>query len=512
MNPLLKFGAALTSEFGRMFGGDPFTFTGGGHAAAYPAAAPPGNRRAMGVRRSGGGPNRIAEGNFSTLRTQSRRVLRINPLAFSAKSTLVSNAVGTGIKPLFKTSDAAFNQQAAALWDQWVEESDADGSVDFYGMQSLAFGSMFEAGEVFARIRQRRQGDLRTVPLQIQMLESEYVPIEKTEPSGIGNIRMGIEFNGIGQRTAYWMYRNHPDDGVAFGAFDTLPYPVPASEVLHIYDNVFRRPGLIRGEPWLARILQALDDLDDYQDAERTRKKLAAMYSVFITRPVPDGMSDEMLQETFGANAYIDENGIGVPTLEPGIVTVLGPGESVEPSAPADVGQSYEPFIRNQYRAIAAGAGVMYEQLTGDYSQVNDRTYRAAVGEFRRLVEMWQHLTMVHQFCSPIHRRWLATALVSGQLKRPKGMTDADLFSVRWVPPKWQYLNPVQDVQAEEAEVKAGFRSRADVITARGYDAEAVDAEIANDQARADSLGLVFSSSGRMPAAPAQDPAQAQNQ
>ena len=487
--------SALIPKFG-MSAGDGFT-VGGSAKTAYPASAPVTNRRMASVFRPGGGPNRIAEGNFNALRTQSRRVVRINPLAFSAKSTLVSNAIGTGIKPLFMTSNAEFNRQAAELWDQWIFEADADGGMDFYGLQALAFGSMVEAGEVFARLRQRRTGDLRTVPLQVQVLESEYVPMEKTEPSGIGSIRMGIEFNGIGQRTAYWMYRNHPDDGSLNGSYDAMPYPVPASEVLHVFDNVYRRPGLIRGEPWLARVLMALDQVQLYQDAERQRKQLAASYALFIERPIPDGLDDEALKEAMGEGAEIGADGIGMPILEGGTVQILAPGEKISPSEPADSGTSYEPFLKAQYREIAAGIGVMYEQLTGDYSMVNDRTYRASVGEFRRQIEMWQHLTIVHQFCNPVHRRWLATAITSGLLTRPAGMLDSDLFRVRWVPPKWNYINPVQDVQAEEAEVKAGFRSRSDVVSARGNDVEAVDSEIARDQQRADDLGLTFASDGR---------------
>jgi lambda family phage portal protein len=471
---------------------------GGKTPNAYPAAASQTSRRGKSWSRASGGPNRVAEGSFTQLRQQSRRVLRINPLAFSAKATLVSNAVGTGIKPLFATPDSGFNKAAAELWDRWTAEADADGLVDFYGQQALVFGGMFEAGETFTRIRQRRPGDVATVPLQLQVVEPEFVPIEKTELSARGGeIRCGIEFDAIGRRTAYWMYRYHPDDQSGLAMSNVLPVPVPASEVLHVYDAVFRRPGLIRGEPWLSRVIVALDDLDDYQDAERLRKKVAALYAGFLRRPVPDGLTDDGLKEFFGQDAEIDDDLVGTPTLEPATMQVLGPGEDITFSEPADVGQSYEPFLRAQHRSIAVGMGMMYEQLIGDYSTVNDRTYRAAVGEFRRLVEMWQHLTLVHQWCAPIHRRWLAVAFTSGALARPAGMTDADLYRVRWITPKWTYLNPVQDVAAEEAEVRAGFRSRSDVVAARGYDVEDVDAEIERDQSRADELGLVFTTDAR---------------
>ena len=45
--------------------------------------------------------------------------------------------------------------------------------------------------------------------------------------------------------------------------------------------------------------------------------------------------------------------------------------------------------------------------------------------------------------------------------------------------------------------VRAGFKSRAEVVSEQGYDAEAIDREIAADNERADSLGLEYDSDSR---------------
>lgn len=51
------------------------------------------------------------------------------------------------------------------------------------------------------------------MPLQLQLVEPEFCPASTNQvlPSG-RNIRAGIEFNAIGKRTAYWMYRSHPGE------------------------------------------------------------------------------------------------------------------------------------------------------------------------------------------------------------------------------------------------------------------------------------------------------------
>ncbi len=45
--------------------------------------------------------------------------------------------------------------------------------------------------------------------------------------------------------------------------------------------------------------------------------------------------------------------------------------------------------------------------------------------------------------------------------------------------------------------IRAGLMSRSEAISAFGYDAEDVEREMAADNARADSLGLVFDSDPR---------------
>ena len=52
--------------------------------------------------------------------------------------------------------------------------------------------------------------------------------------------------------------------------------------------------------------------------------------------------------------------------------------------------------------------------------------------------------------------------------------------------------------------IRAGLSSRSEAISAYGYDAEDVDREIAADNQRADSLGLVFDSDPRHDTVPSE--------
>ena len=51
---------------------------------------------------------------------------------------------------------------------------------------------------------------------------------------------------------------------------------------MHTYNIL--RPGQVRGVLWLAPVMLALCDLDDYRDAERMRKKTEACLAGIVTR------------------------------------------------------------------------------------------------------------------------------------------------------------------------------------------------------------------------------------
>ena len=109
-----------------------------------------------------------------------------------AVDSLVSNLVGTGIKPRSTHPDNAFKEQVHGLWQEWCREADAHGMQGFYGLQALAVRAMVEGGEVLARLRNRPSGDGLIVPLQIQLLEPEHLPftLNRDLPNGTGGDRV----------------------------------------------------------------------------------------------------------------------------------------------------------------------------------------------------------------------------------------------------------------------------------------------------------------------------------
>ncbi|WP_394540171.1 phage portal protein [Lysobacter enzymogenes] len=426
------------------------------------------------------------------LRVRSRDLVRRNAWANAAIEAFVANAVGTGIKPQSLIADTGQREALQALWRDFVDEADAAGLTDLYGLQALACRALVEGGECLVRLRPRRPEDGLAVPLQLQVLEPEHLPIalNREEPNG-NLIRAGIEFDRLGRRVAYHLYLSHPQDGAMapmtrHGGLDTIR--VPASEVLHIFRPL--RPGQIRGEPWLARALVKLNELDQYDDAELVRKKTAAMFAGFITRDGPD--------DPLPGDAPPDEHGNAPLGLEPGSLQILEPGENVAFAQPADVGASYEAFLRSQFRAVAAAMGVTYEQLTGDLTGVNYSSIRAGLLEFRRRCEQVQHSVLVYQMCRPIWAAFVDAAVLADAIELPGYRRRKRQYrACKWVPQGWNWVDPEKEFNAMILAIRAGLLSRAEAIASSGYDAETIDREIAADAERADRLGLVFDTDPR---------------
>ncbi|CAK0740299.1 hypothetical protein CCP2SC5_1070001 [Azospirillaceae bacterium] len=316
------------------------------------------------------------------------------------------------------------------------------------------------------------------------MLPSEQLSQSLNEPAGNGNtIRQGIEFDAVGRRVAYWFWRSHPGDITDSRNRAGVPVRVPASEVLHLFDPV--EGGQVRGLSHLAPAIVKLWLLDLYDDAELDRKKVAALFAGFVTRPDADG---SMMGE--GAP---DAAGAGAVGLKPGTLQVLLPGEDIKFSSPADVGGNYEAFQYRTLLSVCAALGVPYQCVAGDMTKVNYSSSRTALLEFRRRVEAFQHSVLVYQFCRPVWRRWITTAVLAGALDLPGFPRDPEPYmAVRWTPPKWDWVDPLKDIKAEQEAVASGFKARSDVHEAMGYDPEEVDARIAADRERERRLGLSF--------------------
>lgn len=413
----------------------------------------------------------------------ARDMVRNTPLAGRGRDVIVNNTVGDGIIPAIEGVrdgvKARFLDLVRAHLD--TTDIDADGRHNFYGIQRVAMSTIVESGEVLIRIRRRRLTDGLALPFQLQVLEPDYIDTSRDTLAGTSGARVfeGIEYDAIGRRTAYYLFDENPNGSRSFRRVESRR--VPASEVIHVYRQ--DRPGQMRGVSWFAPVALTMQDLRDYFDAQLMRQKIAACFAAF--RIVPDANGDA-----------VDSS---VPSsLAPGAVFTLGPGDDIKFGAPPSF--ENDEFVRDSVREIAMGLGITYESFFGDLSQVNYSSARMGRMEMDRNISSWQWLMLVPQMLDPVGRWFLE------YWKSVEPTRDLRAAKIKWTPPARVIVDPTKEFPAIEGKIRAGLSSWQREVRALGEDPETVAAEIAEDNARFDRLGLKPTSDPRQDraAAPAE--------
>jgi lambda family phage portal protein len=430
-------------------------------------------RRTQGWRRSSTDANQAVGPFIGRLRDVARDLVRNNPYAESGLSTIVDHTVGWGIVPKSQPK----NQRAAALWKQWAEttECDADGRNDFAGLEKLVMRTVVESGEVLVRRRLRLPEDGFSIPMQLQVLEPDFLDISKDSLGGLDGGRriiQGVEFDILGRRIAYWLFPEHP--GSAFGVNASVR--VPAANVLHIFKPM--RPGQVRGASWFAPVLLRFKDFDEFEDATLMKQKIAACLAV-ITSDV-DGSGTPLGTNDSSTSPEID-------SLEPGMILNVPAGRSVSVVDPPTV-REYSDYTKTTLRSIATGLGVTYEDLTGDYADMPFSAARMSRLRHWARVEDWRWRMLIPQFCNPSWNWAMEVAAIFG-LKDPP--------TAEWTAPPAPMIDPVNEGLAYQRNIRAGIMSFSEALRERGYDPEDVMTEIAADFEKLDELGLILDSDPR---------------
>lgn len=421
-------------------------------SSTYYEGATRSKQRTKGWHAPSTGPNTAIAANLPELRNRILAALRNGPFFKQALKRLVSNEIGTGIKPFSRAKEEVFRSEIDDIWEEWTAEADADGVLSFYGLQALIARSRRQSGEVFIRLRPRTLEYGLAIPFQIQIIEADYCPVHLSKVLSRGRyIKHGIEFDRRGRRLAYYMYKRHPSEwaGEILGINEYIR--VPAREIIHNYQPL--RPGQIRGEPEAAQSLLKNHTLNSYDDAELVRKETRAPYTGFLTRDAFDN-EDFQYDPFSGEPLDADSEGFLDNSVRPGAMLQGFPGESLTLFDGDKGNDNYAPFMRQQLLAIMAGLGIPYELGTGDWKDVNDRLVRAILNEFRREIQMDQQFLDIDQVCKPIWKHAADLAVLAGHVKAPDYQNKRRQYlKHQWVPHAWAYIHPEQDIKAAVNEI-----------------------------------------------------------
>lgn len=419
------------------------------------------DRRLGNWRAPGTGPNAENDAALGRLRSRARDLDRNNKTVRAAKLQFQGQTVGTGINPRAIDPRKTLRQKANDAWARFSETCDPEGQQDYHGLLSTTVGSMFVDGEA---LHLWLDDPVTGVPYsQIRVLEGDHLDDSRASlaVSQTGRIVSGIEFDRWSRRLGYWLYPTHPGEyDVRVGSWRSER--VEAHRVDHFYH--IARPGQARGISWLAPSIVALRGLDDVTEAIIWRKRLEACIGLILRSPETQGGVPVLAKQTTDARGRTEE------TLAPGKILRTGPGEDAVAFQPSTSSDTIE-FVRSQLYAFCATTGIPYHAVTGDASQANYSSMRAAQLSGNVLLDMVQWITLAPRLRAAWRRVMEREAMVTGDLRFKEVRCEHSMPVRAWV-------DPLKDITAKIMEIRAGLQAMPDALAERGINWEQQIAEI----------------------------------
>jgi lambda family phage portal protein len=393
---------------------------------------------------------------LSKMRARSRDQVRNNPLAAGAVSTTVTTTVGPGltVQPsidanLLGLSDEQadeWERNALRVWKMWADstECDVEDEITFNEMQDVVFRAVLESGDILKlrrflwdhdANRPERGGVFAT---KLQLVEADRITNPDWKPDTT-NLSAGVGRDDNGRVNAYHVMRTHPGDWRARAKQEWSSVPARDPKTgQRIAQLLFRktRPGLNRGIPYLAPVIESLKQLERYSNAELMAAVVSAMFTVFVKSDIDpdDGGGLSPIDDGDGESAATAAANPGDLQMGIGSVVDLGAGDDVTFANPARPNAAFDPFVNSILRQVGVALELPFEVLIKHF----DSSYSASRAA---LLEAWKFFRarrkwLVDKLCQPAYEDVIGEAVARGILEAP-GFFDSPMVRAAWLGTIW---------------------------------------------------------------------------
>lgn len=360
----------------------------------------------------------------------SQDLVRNNPLAQRIKMIMASNIAGDGIRVDVTGSNKRVNEDFNNYFEGWANSTacDFDGHNNLFGLQWLIAATVVESGGALLRFH---INNAQRYPLSIQVIEQTYLDttMDRQGNPQLGQILDGIEYNTSGQIVRYHIRLDNNGTDTN-GVLDRRNYS-RGDEMIHVFRK--ERPGQHLGISWLAQIATHLDRYDTLQDAKVMQQQIAACLAILVTEA----------PEKLGTNTEHEM----IDRIEPGMIEYLPDGATATTVTPprADDASTFITELKND---IAVGAGLNYQQLTGDYSRFNFASGRMGKIEFNLMLDMAQKFMLLPALNQIMDRLFSIYQLQAGTNAR---------INAEWVFPPRAAVDPGEEVDTAVKKVRSAL-------------------------------------------------------
>jgi len=214
------------------------------------------------------------------------------------------------------------------------------------------------------------------------------------------------------------------------------------------------RPGMPRGVPYLAPIIDSIKQISRYTEAEIMAAVITAYLTVFIETPTGNAAPVFDGQAAVGQQQDV---GLGM-----GSVVGLAPGEKPHFVNPGRPNPNFGPFIDSVIKQMGIALGLPYELLVKQFNASYSASKAALLDAwvYFRSVRYW----LSQSFCQPVFETWMAEAVSIGRIPAVGFFADPILrwayTRAAWPGDSMGSINPKDEVAAYVAAIDARLLTR----------------------------------------------------
>ena len=428
----------------------------------------------------------LTDAQFWTIREYARAMDRDDAIVGQLVDRAVDNVVHTGFSLVPETGSEELDLALRRKWKAWgssKEQTDIAARFNFAEMERMVLRTRFIDGDIFA------------LPLDsghLQLIEGDRCQTPRTTR----NVILGVMLDPNDRPLEYWFASEWRRDRKIQLVRDVERWPAYQDgkpHAFHVYQPA--RVTQTRGLTAFKAIFDVAGMFEDIQFANVVKQQIIACFCLFLKRSADAGTTAFELGSQESQNRA-DGTAETLESVEPGMIMKGDPGDEMDSFSPNVPGEDWHDHMRLILRMIGAQSGMPLELVLIDLSDTTFHGYRGALDQARRGFERTQE-GLANQFHRPVYRwkvdRWLDPASPEhdeqlATLAADKGVDDP--FAHSWKPPRWRYIEPKKDAEANKIRKLDLQASPSQIASEQQLDWDQVVVETVRDNSRAISAAI----------------------
>ena len=387
-----------------------------------------------------------------------RTMCKENPVLDGMVDRMVNNIIPPdGIHPNAISDDKTWNQNCEDYYATRSEFPEITGRMSMADYQRTLLRCYLKDGDFLniftnARKTQGIEAHRCATPLKLSGHED-------------ADIHQGVRIDSNGAPISFYVTKIDRYGNLSQSDF----VEIPAAYVEHSF--VFDRFDQWRG---ITCFLPALDNLRDMMDIltyEKFAIKIGAAMGLKLKPPTPgQGNSTLPFPGTETTNTETGRKQV-LSEMYPGMILNLqdmgvSDAEIMENKRPS---ANFASIIEMLSRLAGLGCSLPIELVLLDFTKGNMASARAALMEARKV--FYENYYVVKKFCRRHYIWTIEQGILDGELKPPSSIAKPFQYLKHdWTEPVYNYLDPLNELEADAMAIAYGFQTFDDVAKRRGKD------------------------------------------